>query len=287
MFDIMVDSFQVVHSEVSSEILDGALRRGQELLGRIPSIRLAERLDVDAYLLMRRGGQDVGTAHIREYPETRNGKDGVRVSERGWMFFQDGVYHYIRNDYFISEDLMSGMFEMRVRVVTPATKDRPITVIEHLERGVRENDKLILSYTELIGDTSLTNDVLEVTGTYVPMALQRMLPRIAPLDEPELYAFSSYSSTRKGMVLRTLRVLGPIGPAAGGSTSIAFKVEDSEGMIPPVSELFLDERGFVSKVIAGSDTVLRTTRAETERLFGRRIRQAREELTRLGLRVED
>jgi hypothetical protein len=174
-----------------------------------------------------------------------------------------------------------------VRAVTPATKDRPITVIEHLERGVRENDKLILSYTELMGDSSLTNDVLEVTGTYVPMALQRMLPRIAPLGNPELYAFSSYSSTRKGVVLRTLRVLGPIGSAAGGSASIAYKVEDSEGMIPPVSELFLDESGFVCKVIAGGDTVLRTTLAETERLFGRRIRHAREELTRLGLQVED
>ncbi|UCG31889.1 MAG: hypothetical protein JSU68_09510 [Phycisphaerales bacterium] len=287
MFAIMVDSFEMVRSEVSSEILDGALQRGQELLARIPSIRLAERLDADAYMLMRRGGQDVGTAHIRECAETRNGKNGVRVSERGWMFFPNGTYHYIRNDYFVSEDLMSGMFEMRVRVVTPATEDRPITVMDHVERGIRENDKLILSYTELMGDSSLTNDVLEVTGTYVPMALQRMLPRIVPLDEPELYAFSSYSSTRKGAVLRTLRVLGPIGPTAGGSDRIAYKVEDSEGMIPPASELFLDERGFVFKVIAGGDTVLRTTPAEIERLFGRRIRQAREELTRLGLEVED
>jgi hypothetical protein len=287
MFEIMVDSFQMVRSEVSSEILDGALQRGRDLLERIPSTRLAARLDTEAHLLMKRGGQDIGTAHIREHPETRNGKAGVRVSERGWTFFPDGTYHHIRNDYFVSEDLMSGMFEMRVRVVTPAAEDRPITVIEHVERGIRENDKLILSYTELMGDSSLTNDVLEVTGTYVPMALQRMLPRIVPLNEPELYAFSSYSSTRKGVVLRTLRVLGPIGPAAGGSVSIAYKAEDSEGMIPPVSELFLDERGFVRKVIAGGDTVLRTTRAETERLFGRRIRQAREELMRLGLQVED
>jgi hypothetical protein len=287
MFEIMVDSFQMVRSEVSSEILDAALQRGRELLKSVPSIRLADKLDPDTYLLMRRGGQDIGTAHIREYPETRDGKDGVRVSERGWMFYPNGTYHHIRNDYFVSEDLMSSMFEMRVRVVRPATEGRPITVMDHLERGIRENDKLILSYTELMGDSSLTNDVLEVTGTYVPMALQRMLPRLTPLDKPELYAFSSYSGTRKGIVLRTLRVLGPVGPAAGGSASIAYKVEDSEGMIPPASELFLDERGFVYKVIAGGDTVLRTTRAETERLFASRIRKAREELTRLGLQVED
>jgi len=119
------------------------------------------------------------------------------------------------------------------------------------------------------------------------MALLRMLPRIVPLDQPELYAFSSYSSTRKGVVLRTFRVLGRLTPEAGGTASMVYKVEDSEGMIPPVSELFLDERGFVRKIIAGGDTVLPTTREQVEYLFGLRIRKAREQLTKLGLQIED
>ena len=287
MFEVMVDSFQMVRSEVSTEILEAALQRGRALLSRRPPIRLAERLDTESYLLVRRGGRDLGTAHVREVAETRDGRSGARVSERGWMFFADGTYHYLRNDYFVSDDFRNGVFEMRLRVVMPATEDRPLVVRDQLERGIRENDKLILSYTKALGNTALTNDVIEITGTYVPMALLRMLSRIVPLDKPELYAFSSYSSTRKGVVLRTFRVLGRLAPEAGGTASIVYKVEDSEGMIPPVTELFLDDRGFVRKIIAGGDTVLPTTREQVEYLFGLRIRKAREQLTKLGLQIED
>jgi hypothetical protein len=256
MFEVMVDSFQMVRSEVSTEILQAALLRGREVLGRKPPQRLADHLDPEAYLLVRRGGRDLGYARIREFPEIRNGKSGARVSERGWMFFPDSTYHYIMNDYYVSDDFNSGVFEMRLRVVTPASEERLVTVMDQLERGIRENDKLILSYT-------------------------------VPLKEPELYAFSSYNSTRKGLVLRTFRVCGPQSNGTGDPPAVAFKVEDSEGMVPPVSEMFLDDRGFVRKIVAGQDTVLRTTKKQVEYLFGQRVRQAREQLTGLGLQVED
>jgi hypothetical protein len=287
LFEVVVDSFRMVRSEVTSEILEAALERGRKLLARVPSANLGEVLDAESHFLVRRGGRDVGYAHIREYEETRDGTKGVRVTERGWMFFPDDSYQYVKNDYFVSDDLKSGMFEMRLRIVTPETEGRPLAVVDQLERGIREHDKLILSYTDQLGDTSLTNDVLEVTDTYMPIALLRMLGRIAPLDEPELYAFSSYNSTRKGLVLRTYRVLGRSGSATGGSGSTAYKVEDSEGMVPPVSEIFLDDRGFVRKIVAGGDTVLRTTADQVRLLFGERVRQAKEQLAGLGLPIEE
>ena len=155
MFTVMVDSFQMVRSQVSTEILEAALQRGRRLLGRKPPLPLAERLEPESYLLLRRGGRDLGYAHIREFPEVREGKSGARVSERGWLFFPDDTYHYIKNDYFVSDDLRSSLFEMRLRVVTPATEDRPVVVMDQLERGIRENDKLILSYTEQLGAVRL------------------------------------------------------------------------------------------------------------------------------------
>ena len=55
MFEVMVDSFQMVRSEVSTEILEAALQRGRGLLGRQPPIRLADiapagAIDVDVTL---------------------------------------------------------------------------------------------------------------------------------------------------------------------------------------------------------------------------------------------
>ena len=286
MFEVIVDSFEMVHSDVSLEMLDRAQERGRKLLNPDEPLDFSGRTDPDAYVLVRRSGRDLGFAHIQESVETRNGKEGLRVKERGWLFFEEGLFRHIRNDYFVSGDLKSEMFEMRLRTVTLAADGRPAMVTEQLERGIRENDKLVLSYTEEPGDLALTNEVLEVTGTYIPLGLLRMLPRIVPLDRPDIYAFSSYNSEHKGLVMRTFRVLGPLGPDAAGDASVAYRVEDSEGMTPPVSEIFLDDRGLARRIIAGDDRMIRTTEAKVLYLFGQRLRQARDLMTELGFKVD-
>jgi hypothetical protein len=154
-------------------------------------------------------------------------------------------------------------------------------VIDQVEKGIRESDKLLLSYTEQPGDLTLANRTLELSPTYIPLALQRMLPRLVPLERPELYAFSSYNSLRKSMVLHTYRVLdaGAVtGPRPAGA---AYFVEDAEGMVPPGSMIVLDRQAHILRVRAGADTLIRTGRATIDTLFGARRAQAEALLARL------
>lgn len=286
LFDVIVDSFELIHSDVNSKTLEDAMRRGHDLLKPDRAIQLGDNADPDAYLIVRRGDEDLGFAHIREFAETRDGKRGLRITERGWLFPTDKSFHRIRNDYFVSDDFRSSMFETRVLVFSPPAENRPAVVAEQIERGIRENDKLVLSYTEELGDTILVNDVLEVDGTYLPMGLVRVLPRLVALDRPELFAFSSYSSARKGLVLRTFRVMGRPAPKQAAPARIAFVVEDSEGITPPASKIYLDERGLVRQIIVGRDKVTRVNAPRIELLFGPRVQEARQQLARLGLQAD-
>lgn len=286
LFDVIVDSFELIHSDVNSKTLQDAMRRGHELLKPDRAIRLRDNADPDAYLIVRRGDENLGFAHIQEFAETRDGKPGLRITERGWLFPTEKSFHRIRNDYFVSEDSRSSMFETRLLVFSPPAENRPAVAAEQIERGIRENDKLVLSYTEELGDTILVNDLLEVDGTYLPMGLVRILPRLVTLDRPELFAFSSYSSARKGLVLRTFRVMGRPAPEQAAHARIAFIVEDSEGITPPASKIYLDQHGLVRQIIAGRDKVTRVNASRIEKLFGPRVQEARQQLARLGLHAD-
>jgi hypothetical protein len=281
LFDVILDSFEVVRSEVGSQTIDEALARGRSLLERGPDLKLLEHLDPEASILIRRGSQDIGYAHVTEKVETHGGKQGVRISERGWLFLEKGAAHRMINDYFVSADLQSAMFEMRLRIIQPARDDLPAMVIDQVEKGIRESDKLLLSYTEQPGDLTLANRTLELSPTYIPLALQRMLPRLVPLETPELYAFSSYNTLRKSLVLHTYRVLDAAGIPGSPPAGAAYFVEDAEGMVPPGSMIFLDRQAHILRVRAGEDTLTRTGRATIDTLFGTRRAQAEALLARL------
>ena len=283
VFDIVIDSFEMLHSEVNAERLEGALLLGRGLLHPTDPVNLGSLADAEAYMMVSRSGKELGYAQIREYAETRNGQPGLRIQERGWLFPSDKEFHRVRNDFFISNDLRSSMFEMRVLVYTYGQDGRPPIIAEKIERGIRENDKLILSYTEELGDTILLNTVLQVTGTYIPLGLLRVLPRIVPLDEPELYAFSSYSGVRKDLVLRTFRVLGRPAPQEGVSPDYAFAVQDTEGITPPASTIYLDEGTRVRRIVAGEDDLVRSSQARTHLMYGARVTEAKAKLKQLGL----
>ncbi len=283
VFEVILDSFEVLQSDVGAQQLSEALLRGREFLESDPATRLGGRLDAEAWMLIRRAGREIGYAHVTEAAETRGGQPGIRVSERGWLFLDGDVAHQIQNDHFVAQDLREGLHESRVRVVTPGVEGGAPTVLAYLEQAVQSGDALLLSYTEQAGDRSLTNRTVELDSSYIPPALERMLPRLIPRDPGVLYAFSSYNSQRRGLVLHSFRILTREEVGGDFPPEAKFVVEDAEGLVRPGSRIYLDEGGHIVRVVAGDDLLVRTTAARIEAQFAGKRRAAEEMLRQAGI----
>lgn len=274
LFKGLLDSFEFVHSELTHQMLDAGMVRGKELLEQISARGVADKIVPDMYLLIRIDNENAGYATIHERVGTQNGVNGVFIDEEAWIFFGDGVIDRMNNRYFLANDLQSELFELRLQRFTPARNGRIPRVIEQLDRGVKENDRLVLAYTEQSGDGALTNEVLAVPSSYLPKAAHRMLTRLLPLDKSRLYCFASYNTQQRNLVMHTIWVEPVEAVSPGTEGAIRYKVLDGEGVVPPYTEVYCDTNGEIVKVVAGQQTFVRTSPQTIERLFGRKVGDA-------------
>jgi len=121
---------------------------------------------------------------------------------------------------------------------------------------------------------------VESPESYAPGAVFTLFPRIADLGRPALYAFVSFNSERQGLVLRTLRIVeGRQNLAVDGRRVSATRIEDSEGLIPPVSEIYVDDAGRLVRIVAGNIEMLATTLERIRPLYADKV-AATEQLAR-------
>jgi len=130
----------------------------------------------------------------------------------------------------------------------------------------------------------LQDKVIEVEPSYAPAAWHVLLPRLVDLATPELYAFSSYNAERRGLALRTLKVVGPTRFGGSGGQTAAIKLEDSEGLIPPITETDVDSKGNILRIIAGGLEMLATTREHVEQTYASRVKAAQEVIKKLPIK---
>lgn len=285
LFDAILASFEFTHSELTHQLLDEALLRGAGVLSRAAELRLSQKVVPQTHMLVTIDGQEVGYATITETAENRRGAVGVHIRERGWLFLDGGVVHQIRNDFFLSDDMTAEEFETRLLILTPAADDRPPQILEQLEQGVREHDKLVLAYSEQTGDSVLANDVLAVPPGYLPKAAHRMLPRLLPLEHGGLYAFASYSNSQRGLVLHTVRVESDESIPRGAGAAVRYKMLDGEGITPPYAEVYCDQAGRIVRLVLGNQTFTATSRETVERVFGSRVQLAQREIEQILTRA--
>jgi len=274
-FDKIIDSFQILRTELTRKRIDAALRRGTALLRQAADgmLDVTAKVAEPNYLLFIRDGEKIGFVEILEQATTLEKRPGIRILQNAWLFTEDSSISHMVQDVFLAKNLSQERWENRVEVLAPPQTGVPRQTVVTMESGLRQDDTLIVKYNVPPSDETKER-VLKVESSYASTAWQFLLPRLIDLTESELYAFSSYSSDRRGIVLRTFEVVGPSEVMVHGQSTPAFKLEDSEGLIPPISEIHVDKKGRILRVIAGPLQMQVTTRKQVERDYGSRIKEA-------------
>lgn len=272
-FSQVLDSFQVVRSELQQAQIDAALDRGIALRTELAAAtkKITDRVAEPLFLRLSRDGQPVGLVEIREKPDKIAGREGLRSLQQAWLFNPDQSVQFLQEERFVSADLAYDEWRNLSQLLPSKQSDPQQRLIVNVEAGIRRDDQLIVKYAGT-GPPANEDKAIEVESSYASTAWPLLLPRLVDLRTPELYAFSMYDSERRGMTLRTLRVVGPEQAIVGGRRIPGYKIEDSEGLVPPVTEIFVDGTGRLIRLASGPVEMSLATQEQLDKEFGDRIR---------------
>lgn len=282
-FEQIVQSFQVLRSEAVQQEIDAALARGTALLQSAAAGQpdITAGVSPERYLRIMRDGKDVGFVETLEAAEAVRHHEGIQLLQRVWMFEDDGSFKLMQEREFLSRDLSYEQWENRVYVVQQ-TKGQPPRVAMSGENGIRQDDQLLVEYLPKSKSGKDAEKAIEVEPSYASGSWGTLLPRVVDLSKPELYAFSMYDGDRRGLVLRTFRVVGPTQTVIAGRTTTAYRIEDSEGLVPPVTEVYVDKSGHILRISAEAIEMMAATRAEVEVIYRERVEQSQALLQQLA-----
>ncbi|HSA26580.1 MAG TPA: hypothetical protein P5159_08605 [Phycisphaerae bacterium] len=273
VFERIATSFEILRTEETQREINEALRRGQALIQSIAADpkKLRSLAAHDDYLFVLQGGKEIGFVHIHSTPFEYGGRQGVAVREWSWVMKADGTTQLL-HDMFEGTGLPFSRWETMVRTISPIPAGTDvITSLAQLERGIRQDDTLLVTYTRKADDAEMKDKAITIESSFASPAFLLLLPRLVDLAKPELYAFSAFSTDRRGLSLRTFRILGQKETLIDGRRTPVFTIQDSEGLLPPVSELLVDGAGRLLRVSSGPVEMVGTTQAEVERRYKNRV----------------
>ncbi len=276
-FGEILESFKIVRSQVQQEQLKEALRRGAELLGRLgagASKIAAKAFEQPTCLKLTREGKPIGFLEIQELATTLEHSEGLQIHQRAWLFNADASVQYLQEDKFVASDLGYDESRMLCQLMPSPLVDPKQRLVVSVEGGIRRKDRLVIEYNPHLGVADKQSKVIAVEPSYASAAWPLLLPRLVDLSKPEVYAFSMYDPDRHGLILRTFRITGPVQVQVGGRRVSAVRIEDSEGLLPPVSEIDVDEQGRILRMNSGPVEAVQATTAQLEREFGPRVAAA-------------
>lgn len=279
-FEQIAGDFEILRTELTQSKIDAALERGSAIIRSVASSKnkLANMPDLDHFLRVMRDGKEIGFVHLHASRSISQKQTGVGIREWGWLFNPDGTITQLLHDMYQADDLKHARWENIVRTITPASSgnSRPVTALALLERGLQQGDTLLISTTRKINDEAIRDKVIQIEPNFASPAWFVLFPLIADMTQPELYAFSSYNTSRRGLSLRTLRVVGPRNITIDGRKTSCTLMEDSEGLVPPINEIDLDDTGRILRISAESVEMLVTTQVYVEKTYKSRVDAALE-----------
>jgi len=271
-FEQILESFKILRTQLQEKQIEAALDRGMLLGQDVASGKrpITERVLEPIQLRLSRDGHPVGVVDIQERVDRIGGKEGVRSLQQVWLFSPDQSVQYLQEDKFVSADFTYDEWRNVSQIMPSKEVDPRQRVLVHVEAGIRRGDKLVVKYAGPGVEEKDRN--IETEPNYGPTSLPLLLPRIADLSRPELYAFSMYDTERRGMTLRTFRVVGPGQATVDGRRVSGYKIEDSEGLLPPVNEMLVTETGRLIRLASGPVEMTVSSPEQLELEFGERIR---------------
>lgn len=293
LFDQIVDSFKILRDERARERIKKALERGTMLLRQAADgeLDISNKLVEDNYVRCLVNGQEIGFVRIREQFLLlgQSNKDdqprglqrrGVHVRQWGWLFSPDGSITHLENDMFLALDLSFERWDNRLYVLPSEQADPNPRLQITLENAVRESDQLGVAYLPKPNALEKRDQLMTVEKSYASAEWNLLFPRLVDLTKPELYAFSSYSSDTRGLVLKTLEVKGPTTVLIDGTQMAAFEIEDSEGLLPPASQIYVDASGKVLRVVASPIEMVTTTAKYVNDNYTKKVTEAQDRFKR-------
>ncbi len=272
LFDEMVRSFEILRSELVQQQLDRAMLRGEDFLRSLArSGRLGRDLIQEHYLRLRIEGKDKGYLWIREFRTTVDRREGVGLRQETWVFEDDTRVRRQLTEVFLAGDMTFERWNTMTDVVISTAGGLGAERLATFEQGMRQDDKLLVAFSETANAKELKDKAIQTPEAYAPMAVLTFFPRLVDLSKPDAYAFVCYDSERRGLILRAMRVLGPQEVTVEGRVVRAIRIEDSEGLVPPASELHVDEKGRLVKVTAGNLEMIPATPEQIAGLYRGRV----------------
>lgn len=278
-FDRILESFQVHRTEIQQRQIDAALGRGVALLQSVAAgeRKLAAEVNEPTFLRLSREGRAIGFVEIGQRAAKLNGREGVQVFQQAWLFNPDQSVQYVQEQKFLASDLSYDEWRNLSELKPASRTDPEQRLVVSVEAGIRRGDQLVVEYNTHLGVSERHDKVIEVEPSYAAAAWPLLMPRLVDLREPGLFAFSMYDSERRGMVLRAIRVVGPLQVTVAGRRVSGFKIEDSEGLLPPVSEMIVDEAGRLIRLSSGPVEMVVAAREEIEQEFAGKVKAVQEQ----------
>jgi hypothetical protein len=162
---------------------------------------------------------------------------------------------------------------------------QPQRLYIELDQVVRERDTLFSSFsTNLDADLPDPRPPLPVGPGYLDLAWLRLLPRVLLDAPPDTYAFWTYDSQARALVVQSIRRLAPAqqGQAAALTASAPGAVhvfETREGFAAQPSRVYTDAQGLVRRIVSGDLVLTLLPQEEIERKYAALREATRPRLT--------
>jgi hypothetical protein len=289
-FGRITSSFEILRSEAQEKELREALLRGSALLRLVASgsVDIIGKEPREVFLRYLEGGKELGFLQIRMEPATVERRKGLTVLKGAWLFGQDQSITLMQQDMFVTGDLSYEKWDSRlIMIAPPGPAGSKRQIVPETESAVRRDDKLLVAYAGKSDRKEMLEKEIDVDRAYAPASWDILLPTLINLNKPELYAVSWYDSSRKGLCLQAFRVVGPKSISLRGAAVQATLIEQSEGLVPPIHELYVDKSGQLLRVVRGGDKsveMVATTRQDIERRYSTRTKEVENLLPKPALR---
>lgn len=250
-FDRIVDSFELLRSSSRErQIRDALVQGGQVLHATARRVNgLADLVGEESFFDCRLDGRRAGFVHIGERTARFEGSRGAAFEKWTWLFHENGGVTHMRQAMFLADDLSFEHWESWILKISPPNQQGERRSELDVEKAVRQDDKLIVQSQPEPPAVENEEVTITVKPQFAPAPWDILLPRVLDLKRSELYAFWWYDPDRQGQSLRTFRVVGPELVRIDGRSTRAIKMEDCEGLVPPVHELHFDEEGRLMRAL--------------------------------------
>jgi hypothetical protein len=285
LFARVLGSFNLLPDAFDQATVRRALQDGihwiNDLMGRK---RLLESLEQEVYFKLEADGKPVGFVAVAQAEQLWKGKhEGLETRERGWTFGEHGAAQRLQSNAFVSFDLRHEYWKTRNVTYAPGAKDRPPLFNATTEDAIREDSVLLSNQSYRLDEPVVENSPRNVPPAYLSRALVRMVPRMLEnLDKPRLLAYAGFDHNRVDLVIQLLELKGaevpPNTATRGGKT---YRIDVRDGLAGEPARTYVDEKGRVLLVQAGSMSITRSSREALEREFGPRVQEAERNIAQM------